>query len=303
MSTTVVLASQGQLGSLILRQLRARGEEAVGVDLDICDLENNDSIEALFERFGGMERLFNAAAYTAVDAAEEQSRRAFRVNALGPGFLAAQCARRDIELIHFSTDYVFGEGHRRPISERATPEPLSVYGRSKWLGERMVREHHPRAYILRTCGLYSAHRPNFVRTMIRLGLSGRPIDVVGDQIMTPTRAASLATVAIEVAQRGVPGTYHATAQGACSWYQFARAIFQELGMTVPISPVNSSKWSAPAPRPSYSVLDNGLLRQRGLDIFAHWQDDLYDFLATHGDDLLKEAAQEIEPPPWRAAGT
>ena len=294
MNTTVVLASQGQLGSLILRRLRSDGHRAVGVDQDICDLENPDSIRALFARFPGMTRLFNAAAFTAVDAAESQPRKTFRTNALGPGLLALCCASRGIGLVHFSTDYVFGSGHAEPIPEQAVPRPMSVYGRSKLLGEKLVLENHPGAFVLRSCGLYSAHRPNFVRTMVRLGLQRTSIEVVSDQQVTPTSADALAKVAVELADNASPGLYHATAQGECSWYQFAQAIFETLGMDVPLTPVDSSKWPAAAPRPEYSVLDNCLLRREGLDTFRSWRAELTGFLEAHGGLLLEEEARKLE---------
>lgn len=301
MTTTVVLASQGQLGSLILRNLRAKGVDAVGVDLDICDLEDPGSIQRLFERFPKMERLYNGAAFTAVDAAETRSRQAFRINALGPGFLAARCAERDVDLIHFSTDYVFGEGFESPIDEKNAPNPISTYGRSKLLGEELVLGYHQGAKILRSCGLYSAHRPNFVQTMIRLGLKGGPVEVVYDQIMTPTAAARLAEVAILVAERGEPGIYHATAQGSCSWYEFTRAIFEELSMDVDVLPVESAKWAAPAARPPYSVLDNTWLRDQGLDIFDDWRQELSEFLQAEGEQLLDKATKEIKSAARRAS--
>lgn len=294
MTTTVVLASQGQLGSLILRSLRAQGIDAVGVDMDICNLEDPGSIQDLFVRFPKMERLYNGAAFTAVDAAEVQSRRAFRINALGPGFLAARCAERDVELIHFSTDYVFGEGHSRPISEEVGPNPISTYGRSKVLGEELVLGYHPGAKVLRSCGLYSSHRPNFVRTMIELGLRGGSVEVVCDQIMGPTGAARLAEAAILVADQGRPGLYHATAQGSCSWFEFAQAIFEELAIDVEVIPVESAQWAAPAARPPYSVLENGLLRDQGLDIFDDWRQELSEFLQVQGARLLDQAAKELE---------
>ena len=290
MGTAVVLASQGQLGSLLLRELRGRGEEAVGVDRDICDFTDAESVKGLFARFPQMERLYNAAAFTAVDEAEDRRRVAFQINALGPGLLASCAALRGIELVHFSTDYVFGEGHEAPIDEGGSPAPLSAYGQSKLLGEELVMRHHPGAFVFRTSGLYSSHRPNFLRTMAQLALSRDRVQVVADQIVSPTRASTLARTAIEVVEKGRPGLYHATSQGQCSWHEFASALFEELHIGVGVQPVPSSAWPTRARRPPYSALDNGALRRQGLDGFTHWRVDLQDFLSRHGEALLKQCS-------------
>ena len=288
MSKIVVIASQGQLGSLLLRHLRARGEEAVGVDRDICDLSCPASIQRLFQRFPAVEVIFNAGAFTAVDLAEERRREAFRVNALGPAYLASRCRARGVKLVHFSTDYVFGEGHREPIAEEVEPMPLSVYGRSKLLGEQLAMQYHPEVVILRTCGLYSAHRPNFVRTLVKAALEGRELNVVDDQRVAPTSADALAQLAIEIARTEESGLFHATASGECSWYEFAGVIFKELGMEVSLKPVDSTQWKASARRPEYSVLDNSLLREAGLDTLRKWDVELREFLSRHGKEIVEE---------------
>lgn len=296
-----MIASQGQLGSALLKDLRRRGEEVIGVEREICDLSCPRSLQRLFQRFGPLDVVYNAGAFTAVDLAETRRRQAFRVNAIGPGFLGALCRERAVRLVHFSTDYVFGEGHQAPIDEICTPEPLSVYGRSKFLGERLVKEHFPEALILRTCGLYSAQRPNFLRTILGAGLSGRPLQVVHDQWVTPTPAKSLARLAIELVDKGKAGLYHASANGSCTWYEFAVAIFEELDLPVEIEPVDSTCWPAPAPRPSYSVLSNTLLEREGLDSFGEWREELRAFLQSRGTFLLEDL-EKVRAQAERLAG-
>lgn len=301
MGRIVVLASQGQLGSLILKRLREAAEDAIGLERDICDLECPLSIQRLFHRFGPIDTLYNAGAFTAVDLAESRRRQAFRVNAIGPGFLAALCREKNVRLVHFSTDYVFGDGHRQPIAEESVPKPLSVYGRSKRLGEELISAHYEDALILRSCGLYSAHRPNFLRTVIGAACKGRELAIVDDQVVTPTSAESLAAQAIALSKTELTGIVHASAGGACTWYEFARAAFETLGMKVAMRPVPTSYWNAPAQRPAYSVLANHLLEQAHLDTFGEWREELQLFLERWGDQLLASIEKE-ESPRFRMAG-
>src|SRR5690554_6334347 len=298
MVSTIVIASAGQLGSELLSALQARGEEVVGVNLEHCNLDDPQSIEATLKRYPGVTRVFNAGAFTQVDQAEHQPQAAFRTNALGVGFLAHACADRQITLVHFSTDYVFGEGHTRQIVEDAAPNPLSVYGRSKLLGERLAMQHNPRTFVLRSCGLYGPSHPNFVRAMLRVGQGNEPVAIVNDQIVTPTSARALAEVAIALSTRDDFGIYHATAQGQCSWFDFARALFDHLDLRPRLRPVDSLSWGAAARRPSFSVLANRELGRRGLDTFGDWYTELAAFLDTHGQRLL----DELRPDPRIDAG-
>ncbi|TXD36645.1 dTDP-4-dehydrorhamnose reductase [Lujinxingia vulgaris] len=298
MVSTIVIASAGQLGSELMAALKARGEAAVGVNLESCNLDDPQSIEATLARYPGVTRIFNAGAFTQVDRAEQEPQAAFRTNALGVGFLAHACAERQITLVHFSTDYVFGEGHSRPILEDAAPNPLSVYGRSKLLGERLALQHNPRTFVLRSCGLYGPSHPNFVRAMLRVGQGSEPVAIVNDQIVTPTPARTLAEVAIALSTRDDFGIFHATAQGQCSWFDFARALFDHLDLRPRLRPVDSQSWGAAARRPTYSVLENRALKHLQLDSFGDWYAELAAFLNDHGQRLL----DELRPAPDLGAG-
>ena len=185
MGTTIVVGAEGQLGRELMRQLDRRGETAVGLGRRDCHLSSWDSVHSAVQSHEPS-RVFNAAAYNDVDGAEEETDIAFDINAAGPGRLASACREVGARLMHFSTDYVFGHGYSRPIDESRDPEPLSAYGRSKLLGERLALTNNDRTFVVRTCGLYSHRRSNFVRTMIRHGIAGTDLEIVDDQTLSPT---------------------------------------------------------------------------------------------------------------------
>lgn len=283
----MVFGAQGQLGHRLVTELAAAGEEVVGLGRAEVDVTSRDQVAgALAEHAPDV--AFNGAAYNAVDQAESDVDAAMRLNAYAPGVLAAACRDAGAAFVHFSTDYVFGGGHSAPIDESHQPAPLSAYGRSKLLGERAALANNPRAYVVRCCGLYSARRRNFVRTMIHHALKGTPLRVVSDQYVSPTWVAPLARVSIELAKTDLFGTYHAVSHGECSWFEYAGAIFEELGLDADLSPVLQADWGAAAPRPSYSSLDNMMLRQLGLDGFVGWREDLSAFLADHGERIIAQ---------------
>ncbi len=283
----VVFGAQGQLGHRLVSELSAAGSSVVGLGRADVDVTSREQVAAAIAEHTP-DVVFNGAAYNAVDQAESDADAAMRLNAYAPGVLAAACREAGASFTHFSTDYVFGDGFDAPIDESREPAPLSVYGRSKLLGERVALANNPRTYVMRCCGLYSGRRRNFVRTMIHHALKGTPLRVVSDQYVSPTWVAPLARVAIELADTGLYGTYHAVAHGQCSWFEYAGAIFEELGLEANLSPVLQADWGAAAPRPSYSSLDNMMLRQLGLDGFSDWREDLSAFLADHGAQIVEQ---------------
>lgn len=284
-TTTLVFGAHGQLGSALCALLDARGHDLVALTREGCDVTDPRALHETFARVQpGL--VFNATAYNLVDAAEGAPDDALALNALAPAQIAALCRQHGATLMHFSTDYVFGPGHTRPIDESQQPAPCSVYGRSKWLGEQLVARNCPASYVVRCCGLYSARRANFIQTMLRHGLAGRPLRVVHDQHVSPTWVQPLARVAVAITEREVFGTYHAVAHGGCTWYEYAKKIFEVLGVEVDLEPTTQAEYGAPAPRPGYSVLDNALLRLQGLDDMAPWDEALELFLVKHGEALL-----------------
>src|SRR5262249_38294899 len=199
-----------------------------------------------------------------VDRAEAEPPAAFAVNAWGVRDLALACRDLDCALAHFSTDYVFGldEARRVPYAEGDAPGPVSVYGLSKLTGEYLVRSLAPRHFVSRTCGLYGVWGSggkggNFVETMLRLASQGKPLRVVADQVCTPSSTADVAEAALALVRTGRYGLYHLRNEGSCSWYEFARGIFELAGGRAGLTPISSPAFLAAAPRPGHSVLGVG----------------------------------------------
>lgn len=273
----LVTGGKGQLGSdlnAILRTVDGVEVHAPGsTELDITD---SLSITAAFRQFAP-DVVINAAAYTAVDAAETEEEAAYRVNAAGPALLATAAARSGTRLIHVSTDYVFAGDASAPYEVDAPTAPRSAYGRTKLAGEQAVRELLPAlGYVVRTAWVYGASGSNFVKTMARLEKERETVSVVDDQRGSPTWSADLAIGLAELARSDAPaGIYHATGGGEVSWYGFARAIFEELGADPDrVLPTTTEAFPRPAPRPTYSVLSNAGWVAAGLSPLAPWREAL-----------------------------
>ncbi|MCS6976659.1 MAG: dTDP-4-dehydrorhamnose reductase [Gemmatales bacterium] len=252
-----VLGSAGQLGREILARLDGDVTPWTRKDADLTDAE---SLSQVIHRLKPS-IVINCAAYNFVDRAESEPQAAFAVNAFAPRTLADLARQMGFLLVHFSTDYVFGLDANRaiPYRESDAPGPISVYGTSKLAGEFFIRSMAPQHLVIRTCGLYGrwgsgGKGTNFVETMLRLAGEGKPIRVVNDQVLTPTAAADVADACLRMIQDGVRGLRHLTNSGQCSWYEFARAIFEIAAVTANLSPTDSASYGAAAPRPTYSVL-------------------------------------------------
>ena len=226
----------------------------------------------------------NCAAYNLVDRAEDERDAAFALNAAAVGTLAETCETLGATLIHFSTDYVFDGAKRTPYTEDDAPAPLGVYAASKLAGERLALEHCRRAFVIRVCGLYgvgqsaTAGRTNFVETMLRLAASGKPLRVVGDQVLSPSYTLDLAPKVWRILTRGAPGIYHLSSAGQTSFYEFAREIFKQSGLTPPLSPVSAAEYNARARRPPYSVMARTRLAALGEDDLRPWPQALAAYL-------------------------
>lgn len=286
LTALLVTGARGQLGTDLVAVAgspagAARGVSAVrGLSSDELDITDGQRVRDTVKRFvDGHDHavVVNAAAYTAVDAAESDVDRAFAVNAVGPGMLAAACGSLGVPLIHVSTDYVFdGAGHRAAPYEVSDPTgPRSVYGRTKLAGERAVLSASGRTYVVRTAWLYGAAGANFVRTMARLERTRDTVSVVADQHGSPTWSADLATGLLELAlaaDRVPPGLLHCTNAGSTTWFDFARAIFAELGADPGrVQPCTSAEFPRPAPRPAYSVLSPASWSSAGLAPLRSWR--------------------------------
>jgi dTDP-4-dehydrorhamnose reductase len=279
-----VIGSNGQLGWELVRRGKRLGLEILPLDLPDIDIIDPYSINAQLAPYE-ISLIINASAYTAVDKAEEEPRKAFAVNKDGPANIAAYCAGRAVPVIHISTDYVYDGKKKGPYVEADSVSPLGVYGRSKAAGEDEIRKIVANHIIIRTAWLYGIHGHNFVKTMLRVGMENKTIKVVNDQIGCPTNAADLAEAIISIAQKdhhGLDsrwGTYHYCGAGATTWYGFAKVIFRvaknyDLFPDVKICPIPSDEYQTPAARPKNSVLDCTLV-QKKFDIkLRPWKDSL-----------------------------
>jgi dTDP-4-dehydrorhamnose reductase len=286
----LVTGARGQLAADLGRVLAHR--EVVALDRTALDIGEPAAVAACLRELRPR-LVLNAAAYNAVDAAEDEPERALRTNTLGPLYVARACREVGALLVHFSTDYVFDGTSRRPYREDDPPRPLSVYAASKLAGEELVRISGADHLIVRTCGLFGKQGRergggNFVERMLAAALSGRKLRVVRDQIVAPTSTADLAAKVVELLARVEPdrpremlGVWHVTNSGECSWYEFARAIFEEAGVAADLSPVTAAEFGARARRPPFSVLASERLRAAGLRPLRHWREALRDYLADH----------------------
>jgi dTDP-4-dehydrorhamnose reductase len=271
----VVTGANGQLG----REVAVQGKDChelilVGHDdLDICD---GNAVKAFFTKFQP-DAVINCAAYTNVDQAETDFDGAFKVNVIGSKNLAAACLEAEAKLVHVSTDYVFDGSGSASYREYDQVSPLGVYGKTKFIGENMVRELLGRHYIVRTAWLYGEGN-NFVRTMLKLAKTNDTLRVVNDQIGTPTSTVDLTKAIFKLLESNAYGTYHATCQGQCSWYDFAATIFKQANQKITVIPVTSEEFPRPAKRPAYSVLDNYMLKMTVGDPMRSWQEALTEYL-------------------------
>ncbi|MBA0282144.1 dTDP-4-dehydrorhamnose reductase [Stenotrophomonas maltophilia] len=286
----LLFGGNGQLGQELLRALAPLGGVVAttrsgvlpdGRACEAADFTQPGSLAAVLERVQPS-IVVNAAAYTAVDRAEQESDTAFAVNAQAPGVIARWCAAKGVPLVHYSTDYVFDGHATAPYREDAPTAPLGVYGTSKRDGEDAVRAAGGRHLIFRTAWVYAAHGTNFLRTMLRVGAERDQLRVVADQIGTPTPAALIADVTARALQHPgrLSGTWHLTASGQTSWHGFAEAIFAEALATgvlrkAPIvEAIPASAYPTPARRPAWSVLDNHKLQLDFGIVLPAWQDGL-----------------------------
>jgi dTDP-4-dehydrorhamnose reductase len=256
MTHLLVLGANGQVGRALVRLAGATRIACRALGRHECDIVDRSSVQAAID---GSKVVVNCAAYTAVDKAEAEAELAHRINAVGAGNVAASCARAGIPLIHLSTDYVFDGQLARPAGEDDAVNPINVYGHSKLAGEIAIREQLEKHIILRTSRVFSPWGQNFVKTMLRLATLQPEIRVVDDQIGGPTAASDIAEAILSImsgrnkSEWVDSGTYNFSGGPAVSWFQFARVILQNTGVT--LWPISTEEYPTPARRPHYSVLD------------------------------------------------
>ncbi|MGR6965919.1 dTDP-4-dehydrorhamnose reductase [Geodermatophilus sp. URMC 61] len=279
----LVTGARGQLGGDLLAVLARRpGDRVTALGRAELDLTDERQVREVVRRWldgvlGARPVVLNAAAYTAVDAAETDEETALLVNGRAPGWLAEELAGRG-RLVHVSTDYVFDGEAREPYPVDAPVAPRSAYGRTKAAGEWAVAAAGGDATVVRTSWLYGAHGGNFVRTMAGRALDGAPVSVVDDQVGSPTWSADLAAglVALGARPGPVPPVLHRTDAGAVSWYGLARAVYEEVGADPAlVTPTTTEAFPRPAPRPAWSVLDGSAWLAAGLPAPRPWRTALH----------------------------
>lgn len=279
MSNILITGANGQLGNC-LRDLAADFQDKYNFYYtDVAELDITDA-EAI-EKFvvdNGIDIIINAAAYTAVDKAEDDEENAYRINCTAVGNLAKAAKKHGLTLVHISTDYVFSGEIATPYVETDTPAPKSVYGSTKLAGERAILESGCRAVIIRTSWLYSEYGNNFVKTMLRLGAERECVRVVCDQIGGPTYAGDLSKVIFCLIENGLEHQgavfYHFANEGVCSWFDFSKAIMEIAGLSCRVEAIPTSEYPAKAHRPPYSVFNLSKTKTVTKMNIPYWRDSL-----------------------------
>ncbi len=273
----LIVGYKGMLGSDLFEMCKNNKFDVVGLDVENLDITNlNETKEKIKEI--NPDVVINCAAYTNVDGCEENVDLAYKVNGLGARNLAIATNEINAKLVHISTDYVFdGEGNE-DLKEYDLVNPLSIYGKSKLMGEEMIKSFNNKYFILRTQWLYGKNGNNFVETMLKLSKERDTLMVVDDQIGSPTFTKDLCKAILEVIKTENYGIYHVSNSGQSSWYQFAKDIFELSNIDINLKPCTTEQFPRPAHRPKYSVMDNSMLRINGFSELRNYKEALKEYL-------------------------
>lgn len=278
----VVIGGNGQLGSDLTEVWSAKGWEVVPLTHADISVEDPGNAGELLGRLKPAVVL-NTAAFHNVPQCEKDPDRSFRVNALGALNVSRGCETIGARHVYFSTDYVFDGVKRSPYLETDAPNPLNIYGATKLTGEYFALNYAARACVIRVSGIYGsvpcrAKGGNFVTTMLKAAREKPAVNVVDDEVLTPTPTREIARAALELVDADARGLFHLTCEGSCSWYEFARVIFDTLGLTTPLLPVSLTAFPSPVRRPSYSVMENMRAKSLGTAAMPDWKPALIEFL-------------------------
>ena len=292
----LIIGSGGQLGTDCINVLQKQ-HQVTGLDFPEIDITSRGSISATIARVQPG-AIVNCAAYTAVDGCESNRQAAWKINAEGPKILAEEAHSAGCRLFHISTDYVFDGNKPVPSSylENDEVNPLSEYGRGKLAGEQAVLDTAPNSLVLRTAWLYSAHGPNFLKTMLKLALSDpqRNFTIVNDQFGSLTWSYTLAQQIQKLLDFPLAGIVHSTSENYSSWYQAACYFLEKMGVDHSFVPCSTEDYPTPAARPKNSILENKVLKDHNLSVFSSWQEDVGRFVTSHREELLEEAEQQLD---------
>ncbi len=272
----------GQLGYDVVKELSRRGLEPVGVGREEMDITDAATVERVITE-AKVQAVIHCAAYNAVDKAEEDVENCRKGNVDGARNIATVCKKLDLKMLYVSTDYVFDGSGIRAWTPEDVPNPLGVYGKSKYDAEQAVQGLLSKFFIVRISWAFGINGNNFVKTMLRLSESRDCLSVVNDQIGSPTFTEDLAVLLVDMIQTEKYGIYHATNEGECSWYEFAREIFRMAGKMMTVKPVTTAEYGAKAPRPLNSRLSKDKLVENGFKRLPHWQSALERYLTQLGE--------------------
>jgi len=279
----LITGSYGQLGSELRQVLQQYADiQVFYTDIDTLDICDESAVNDFFEK-KQPDFLINCAAYTAVDKAENDIDLCYKINRDAVKILARKASQFNVKIVHISTDYVFEGKSFLPYNEDAITCAKSIYGKSKVAGEEVLMKHNGKnSIIIRTSWLYSVFGNNFVKTMLRLGKEREQISVVFDQIGTPTNAADLAVTIVQIIRSNnfMSGIYHFSNEGVCSWYDFAKAIFEIKKIDCEVLPIESFQYITPAPRPHFSVLNKRKIKETFNIKILHWRKSLINALES-----------------------
>ena len=277
-----VTGANGQLGSDVVLAFLENGDDVIELNHDRIELEQFENVEKVLYELQP-EIIINTAAMHHLDKCEQNPLRSFSVNGIGLRNLALISKKLNCILVQISTDYVFNGIKKKPYLESDIPSPLNVYGNTKLCGEYFISSIMEKFFIIRTSGIYGkvscrAKGHNFVELMLKLSKEKKEVRVVNNEILTPTNTVDLAKQIVKLSLTSHFGLYHATSQGQCSWYEFAKKIFHLTDTKVKLSIADPLEFKAKTPRPIYSVLENYRLQSLNLDFMPHWEDSLKKYL-------------------------
>lgn len=272
----MIIGSEGMLGHDLVDILSAEHQVSITTidTLDITDIHK--TIETV--KNINPDVVIHAAAFTDVDGSETKADLAYQVNVIGTRNVAVACQKADSALVYICTDYVFDGTKGSSYQEYDQTNPLSVYGKTKLLGEVYIRDLLNKFYIVRTSWLYGYHGPNFVTTMLKLAETHDSLSVVGDQIGSPTYTVDLAKAIAELIEKPAYGIYHITNSEHCSWFEYAQLIFKIAGKEMDLTPVTTEEFGSPAPRPKYSVLENYNWKMEGFSKIRSYKEALQEYM-------------------------
>ena len=273
----LVTGVKGQLGHDVVSELTGRGIEAIGVDIDEMDITDAASVNQVIGQ-AAPDAVIHCAAYTAVDAAEDNEAVCRKVNVDGTRNIAEACKKTGAKMLYISTDYVFDGQGTRPWEPEDERHPLNVYGQSKCDGEVAVQETLDNYFIVRIAWVFGLNGKNFVRTMLKLAENHDSLTVVNDQFGSPTYTYDLSKLLVDMIQTDKYGIYHATNEGICTWYEFACEIFRKAGISIKVAPVSAAEYPAKAKRPENSRMSKEKLTENGFERLPSWQDALKRYL-------------------------